>query len=93
MGAVHALQASPFQAVGKTIGWLLRCGVLIVRYFILFALGGGLVTAYLPTIPSGPAGRSQNHPTGWRALAVVWICDCTEARLSFWWMGKNPSRG
>jgi hypothetical protein len=54
MGAVNTLQLSPFQAVGKTIGWSLRFGVLIVLYFILFALGGGLVAPYLPTTPAEP---------------------------------------
>jgi hypothetical protein len=54
MGAVNALQLSPFQAVGKTIGWSLRFGVLIVLYFILFALGGGMVAPYLPTTPAEP---------------------------------------
>jgi hypothetical protein len=52
MGAVNTLHISPFQAVGKTIGWSLRFIVLLVLYFILFALGGGLVAPYLPTTPA-----------------------------------------
>jgi len=54
MGAVNTLRASPFQTVGKTIGWSLRFGVLVVLYFILFALRGGLVAPYLPATPAEP---------------------------------------
>jgi len=54
MGAVNTLQVSPIQAVGKTMVWSLRFLILIVLYFILFALGGGLVAPYLPAAPAEP---------------------------------------
>ncbi len=52
MSAVNTLQVSPFRVAGKTIGWSLRFAVMVVLYFILFALGGGLVAPYLPTTPA-----------------------------------------
>lgn len=51
MGAANTSQVSPFQAVGKTIGWPLRFITLILLYFILFAFGGGLLAPYLPATP------------------------------------------
>ena len=54
MSIVSTLRVSPFHAVGKTIGWSLRFAVLVVLYFILFALGGWLVVPYLPTTPAEP---------------------------------------
>lgn len=53
MGAANTLQVSPFQAVGKTIGWPLRFITLILLYFILFAFG---VDCWLPIyLPATPA--------------------------------------
>lgn len=52
MGAVHTLQVSPFQAVGKAVGWSSRFFILVALYFILFALGGSLVAPYLPATPA-----------------------------------------
>lgn len=54
MGAVNTLQVSPIQAVGKTMVWSLRFLILVVLYFILFALGGGLVAPYLPAASAEP---------------------------------------
>ena len=54
MGAVDTLNISPFPALGKTITWLLRFFMLVVLYFFLFALGGGIVAPYLPTAPAEP---------------------------------------
>jgi hypothetical protein len=59
MSATTALQLSPFQAIGKTVGWLLRFGVLLVLYFILFAAAAGLVSSYLPTTPAEPGPVPQ----------------------------------
>jgi hypothetical protein len=59
MGATTALQLSPFHTIGKTVGWLLRFGVLLVLYFILFVAGAGLVSSYLPTTPAEPGPVPQ----------------------------------
>ena len=59
VGAVNTLQVSPFQAVGETIGWSIRFITLVVLYFILFALGGGLVAPYLPSTPAEPGPVSE----------------------------------
>jgi hypothetical protein len=54
MSTANTLQVSPFQAAGKTIGWSLRVGVLVLLYFIVMALGGKVVAPYLPTTPAEP---------------------------------------
>ena len=54
MNTVHTLHASPLQTIRKTVGWLLRFGILLVLYFILFAAGGGLVAPYLPNTAAEP---------------------------------------
>jgi hypothetical protein len=59
MNTVNTLQVSPAQAIGKSIVWLLRFALLLVLYFILFAMGGGLVAPYLPTTPAEPGPVPQ----------------------------------
>ena len=59
MNAVNTLHVSPSQALGKTIVWLLRFVLLLVLYFILFAMSGSLVAPYLPTIPAEPGPVPQ----------------------------------
>ena len=54
MNAVNTLHISPSQALGKAIVWLLRFVLLLVLYFILFAMSGSLVAPYLPTTPVEP---------------------------------------
>lgn len=54
MSSVDALPVPAVQIVGKTIRWSLRFLVLIVLFFVLFALGGGLVAPYLPDGPAEP---------------------------------------
>ena len=77
MSATTTLQVSPFQAIGNTIVWLLRFAVLVVLYFILFAVGGGLVAPYLPETLAelGPV------PTN-TALLIV----CVATVLVLMWM-------
>ena len=59
MHAVRTLHVSPLQTIGRTIGWLLRFGALLVLYFILFAAGGSLVAPYLPAGTSEPGSVPQ----------------------------------
>jgi hypothetical protein len=54
VSAITTVQVSPFHTVEKLIVWALRFLVLVVLYFILFAVGGGLVAPYLPTTPAEP---------------------------------------
>lgn len=54
MSATTMRQVSSFQSITKTLGWLLRFAVLVVVYFILSAVGGGLVAPYVPAIPAEP---------------------------------------
>ena len=54
MNATDTLQVSPFQVILKTTGWSLRFVLLVVLYFILSVVGGGLVGPYLPTTPAEP---------------------------------------
>jgi len=59
MSGTTTMQASPVQTIGKTIAWILRFVVLVVLYFILFAVGGGLVAQYLPEAAAEPGPVSQ----------------------------------
>lgn len=59
MNAVNTLHISPSQALGKAIVWLLRFVLLLVLYFILFAMSGSLVAPYLPTTPVEPGPVPQ----------------------------------
>ncbi|RPJ27610.1 MAG: hypothetical protein EHM33_07440 [Chloroflexi bacterium] len=59
MGAATTLTISPFQTMWRTFGWLLCFVGLVVLYFILFALGGGLVAPYLPAAPAEPGPVPQ----------------------------------
>ena len=72
MGSVHALQAVPRQALGKVLGWSVRFFALVVLYFILFALGGGLTAPYLPATPAEPGPLPE-------ILAVLLVCAATVA--------------
>jgi hypothetical protein len=54
MSSVDALPVPAVQTVGKTIRWSLRFFVLIVLFFVFFAVGGGLVAPYLPDGPAEP---------------------------------------
>jgi hypothetical protein len=67
MGAVHALQVSPFQAVGKAIIWFVRFVSLVVLYFVFLAFSGKLVAPYLPTTPAEPGPVPQ-------MLGLVIVC-------------------
>ena len=49
MSSANTLHFSPVQTIGKTFGWMLRFVVLIVLYFVLFAVSGQIVGPYLPT--------------------------------------------
>lgn len=77
MNAITTVQISPFQAIGKTVGWSLRFAVLVVIYFILFAAGAGLVAPYLPTTPAEPGPVPQ-------MTALVIVCAATV--LVIMWM-------
>jgi hypothetical protein len=59
MSAVNTLQVSPFQAIGKMIGWSLRFAVLVVLYFMFLAFSGKVVAPYLPTTPAEPGPVPQ----------------------------------
>lgn len=48
MSSLNTAHLSPFQAIGKTIGWLLRFLGLVILYFILFYISGMIVGPYLP---------------------------------------------
>jgi hypothetical protein len=54
MSSVEALPVAPVQIVGKTLRWSLRFLILVVLFFVLVALGGGLVAPYLPDGPAEP---------------------------------------
>lgn len=69
MAAIHSLQVTPLQALRKVAVWLLRFGVLIIFYFILFAAGGGIVAPYLPVAAPEPGPLPQM--TG---LLIVCVC-------------------
>jgi hypothetical protein len=77
MSATTTIQASPVQALGKTIGWVLRFVVLVIFYFVLFAVGGGWVAPYLPEAAAEPGPVSQM--TG---LLIV----CAATVLVIMWM-------
>jgi len=47
-------QVSPFQTVARALGWLLRFGILVMLYFVLFSASGKLVAPYLPEIIPEP---------------------------------------
>lgn len=49
MSSVNTLHLSSVQMIGKTFGWLLRFGVLVILYFVLFFVSGQIVGPYLPT--------------------------------------------
>jgi hypothetical protein len=59
MNTVTLTAISPFQTVGKILGWSLRFVGLVIVYFILFALGGNLVAPYLPATPAEPGPVSD----------------------------------
>jgi hypothetical protein len=59
MAATTSMMISPFQVIGKTLGWVLRFAVLVLLYFLLFAVGGGFVAPYLPTVPAEPGPLPQ----------------------------------
>ena len=59
MTAVHTLDISPLQAIGKSIGWLLRFAALLLLYFITLALGGRLIAPFLPATPAEPGPLPQ----------------------------------
>jgi len=59
MGATTTIQASPVDALGKTIGWVLRFVMLVILYFVLFAVGGGWVAPYLPEAAAEPGPVPQ----------------------------------
>jgi len=71
------MQVSPFQAIGKTVGWLLRFAVLVVIYFILFATGAGFVAPYLP------AGAAEPGPVP-QMTGLMIVCAATV--LVIMWM-------
>jgi hypothetical protein len=77
MDATTTVQVSPFQAIGKTVGWSLRFVVLAVVYVILFVAAAGLVAPYLPTaaVESGPLPQMT-------ALVIV----CAATVLVIMWM-------
>lgn len=81
MDATTTVQVSPFQAIGKTIGWSLRFAVLVISYFILFVAGAGLVAPYLPTAPAEPGPVPQ-------MTALVIVCGATV--LVIIWMIHSP---
>lgn len=54
MSATTTMQVSSSQTFVKTLGWLARFAVLVLLYFILFAVGGALVAPYLPDMPAEP---------------------------------------
>ena len=47
-------QVSPYRAVARALGWLLRFGILVMLYFALFSASGRLVAPYLPEITPEP---------------------------------------
>lgn len=65
-----ARQALPVQAIGRVIRRLLSFFVLVILYFILFALGGGLVATYLPKTPAEPGPVPQT-------IALLIVCAVT----------------
>jgi hypothetical protein len=67
MSATTTLQASPFQAIGKTIGWLLRFAVLVILYFAMLAVGGQIVGPYMPAITTAEPGPLP-------LMTAIWIC-------------------
>jgi len=78
MSATTTMQVSPFQAIGKIAVWLLRFVVLVVVYFILFAVGGGLVAPYLPAAITAEPGPIPANT----ALLIV----CIATVLVIMWM-------
>lgn len=70
MSATTMLQVKPFQGIAKSVGWVLRLVVLVVLYFILFAVGGGMVAPYLPDTPAQPGPLPAN-------LALLTVCVAT----------------
>ncbi|HUF00398.1 MAG TPA: hypothetical protein VMN99_14165 [Anaerolineales bacterium] len=68
MNAANTIHVSPLQALGKSLGWLLRFAILLVLYFMLFAAGGGLVAPYLPATTAEPGLVPANT-----ALLIVCI--------------------
>jgi hypothetical protein len=77
MKAANALQVSPIQALGKTLGWILRFGVLLILYFALFAVDGQIVSPYLPEITAEPGPLPM--------MTGFWI-SCVAITLVIMWM-------
>jgi len=77
MKAANTWQVTPFQAVGKTLGWILRFGVLLILYFTLFAVGGQIVGPYLPEITAEPGPLPM--------MTGFWI-SCITITLVIMWM-------
>ena len=77
MKAVNTIQFSPFQALGKTLGWILRFGVLLILYFALFAAGGQIVGPYLPETSAEPGPLPM--------MTAFWI-SCITITLVIMWM-------
>jgi hypothetical protein len=77
MSATTTVQASPVQTIGKTFVWIVRFLGLVILYFILFAMGGGIVAPYLPVTPAEPGPVPQM--TG---LLIV----CASTVLIVMWM-------
>ena len=59
MGTATNLHYSPFQALGKVFTFLLRFVILVVLYFILFAIGGQFVAPYIPNSSAEPGPVPQ----------------------------------
>ncbi|HEX6269002.1 MAG TPA: hypothetical protein VFZ43_02100 [Anaerolineales bacterium] len=70
MNAINALHVSPLQAIGKSVVWALRFVGLVVLYFILFAVGGGLVAPYLPVGTAEPGPVPAN-------IGLLIVCAAT----------------
>ena len=59
MRTATSLHLSPFQSAGKALSLFVRFVILMVVYFALFAIGGQIVSPYLPAGPAEPGPVPQ----------------------------------
>ena len=86
MSTTTMMQASPIQAVGKAIGWILRFIVLVVLYLILFSVSGTLVASYLPETAAepGPVPQMIGLLIVCAATVLVIMCMIHSSRWHGW---------
>lgn len=73
MTAATTLHSSPLQALGKTLGWLLRIVLLFILYFVLMAVSGKIVAPYLPNITPEPGPFPLMIALGISCVSIILV--------------------